>query len=415
MATDEQKRRDLRRMKTIATGLLVVAVLVYAGATRWQHSGGPGWIGYVATAAEAAMVGALADWFAVTALFRHPLGLPIPHTALIQTRKDALGRSLQSFVSSNFLSEEVVASKIAAVGIASRLGSWLRIPTHAARVTAELANLARAAVAVLRDDAVQSVLEQTIVSRIVDRPWGPPAGKLLEEIVADGTHHRLVDLGVDEAYGWLLDNRERVLALVTEQAPAWSPRFVDERIAGRVFSELTRFVREVSNDPQHRVRLALDDFLTGFARDLRNDPYTMDRADQLKKRLLEHPEVRTAMSTVLSTGRKLIVEAIEDPHSELRRRVAEALELLGRRMQEDPTLGSKVNGWIETAATFAVRNYRDEVTSLISETVERWDAAEASRKIELQVGRDLQFIRINGTVVGALAGLLIHTISELVL
>jgi uncharacterized membrane-anchored protein YjiN (DUF445 family) len=412
---DAEKRRDLRRMKSTATGLLLIAVVIYVAATRWQHADGPSWVGYVAAAAEAAMVGALADWFAVTALFRHPLGLPIPHTALIRTRKDALGRSLQSFVSSNFLSEEIVRSKIAAVGVAARFGGWLRVPTHATRVTAELANLARAAVAVLRDDAVQSVLEQTLVRRVVERPWGPPAGQLLGEIVADGAHHRLVDLGVDEAHGWLLDNREKVLSLVTEQAPSWSPRFVDERIAGRVYAELTRFVREVKSDPEHRVRMAIDDFLVGFARDLCSDPYTMDRADQLKKRLLEHPEVRAAMSNVLSTGRKLVLAAIEDPQSELRRRVAEALESLGRRMQDDPELRAKVDGWIENAACFAVRNYRDEVSSLISETVERWDAAEASRKIELQVGRDLQFIRINGTVVGALAGLLIHTISVLAL
>jgi uncharacterized membrane-anchored protein YjiN (DUF445 family) len=189
---------------------------------------------------------------------------------------------------------------------------------------------------------------------------------------------------------------------------------VDERIAHRVYSELTRFVREVKTDPEHRVRLALDDFLTGFAKDLCSDPYTMDRAEALKKRLLEHPEVRAAMRTVLSTGRRLVLEAIEDPHSELRRRVAEGLESLGRRLQDDPDFRARIDGWISTAAAFAVRNYRDEVSSLISETVERWDAAEASRKIELQVGRDLQFIRINGTVVGALAGLIIYTVGELV-
>jgi uncharacterized membrane-anchored protein YjiN (DUF445 family) len=402
-------------MKSTATALLLVAVVVYAVTTRWQHSGAPGWVGYVAAAAEAAMVGALADWFAVTALFRHPLGLPIPHTALIRTRKDALGRSLQSFVAANFLSEDVVRAKIAGLGVAGRVGGWLRSPAHATRITAELANLAKAAITVLRDDAVQSVLEQTVVRRVVERPWGPPAGQLLGEVVKDGTHHRLVDLAVDEAYGWLLDNEEKVLTLVTDQAPAWSPRFLDERVAHRVYAEVTRFVREVKNDPVHRVRLALDDFLAGFARDLSSDPYTMDRAEQLKQRLLEHPEVRAAMSNVLSTSRRLVLAAIDDPHSELRRRVADGLQSLGRRMQDDRTLREKIDGWVESAACFAVRNYRDEVSSLISETVDRWDAAEASRKIELQVGRDLQFIRINGTVVGALAGLLIHTISVLTL
>jgi uncharacterized membrane-anchored protein YjiN (DUF445 family) len=412
-AADIARRRDLRRMKATATGLLLLAVVVYVVATRSERDGGPGWIGYVAAAAEAAMVGALADWFAVTALFRHPLGLPIPHTALIRTRKEALGRSLQSFVATNFLSEEVVRAKVTAVGITARIGHWLDDPAHARRVTAELATLARAAITVLRDDAVQSVLEQTLVRRVVERPWGPPAGQLLGQIVKDGTHHRLVDLGVDEAYAWLIDNREKVLAMVTEQAPTWSPRFLDDRVANRVYNELTRFVREVKHDPTHRVRLALDDFLAGFARDLCSDPYTMDRADALKKRLLEHPEVRTAMSNVLSAGRRLVLAAVEDPNSELRARVAEGLQSLGRRLRDEPELRSKVDGWIADAASFAVRNYATEVTSLISETVDRWDAAEASRKIELQVGRDLQFIRINGTVVGALAGLLIYTITQL--
>jgi uncharacterized membrane-anchored protein YjiN (DUF445 family) len=282
-------------------------------------------------------------------------------------------------------------------------------------VTAELATLAKAAIAVLRDDAVQAVLEQTVVRRVMERPWGPPAGTLLDEVVRDGTHHRLVDLAVDEAYGWLLENREKVLALVTDQAPSWSPRFVDDRIASRVFSELTRFAREVRNDPAHRVRLALDEFLLRVARDLRSDPETMARAEAVKQRLLDHPGVRTSMSHLLTTGRKLVLEAVEDPDSELRRRVAEGLVSLGRRLREDPELRTKVDGWVEEAVGFAVRNYADEVTSLISETVERWDAAEASAKIELQVGRDLQFIRINGTVVGALAGLVIHALSELTL
>ncbi len=412
---DAQKRRDLRRMKAFATGLLLFAVVVYAVTISWEHTGAPGWVPYLSAAAEAAMVGALADWFAVTALFKHPLGLPIPHTALIRTRKDALGKSLQSFVSSNFLVEDVVRGKVAGLGVASRLGSWLADPAHAERVTGELATLARAAVTVLRDDAVQAVLEQTVVRRFVERPWGPAAGKLLGEVVQGGDHHKLVDLGLDEAYTWLLENREKIALMVTEQAPSWSPRFIDDRIASRVFNELTRVVREVRNDPKHRARIALDDLLIRFAEDLRSDPYTMDRAEAVKRRLLEHPEVRGAMSRLLSTGRAMVLQAIDDPASELRIRVRDGLAALGRRLQDDPELRGKVDGWAQDAVGFAVRNYADDISSLISETVERWDAAEASRKIELQVGRDLQFIRINGTVVGALAGLAIHTLSQLLL
>jgi uncharacterized membrane-anchored protein YjiN (DUF445 family) len=408
---ERQQLRGLRRMKTGSAGLLLLTVSVYIGATRWRASGGPGWAGYLAAAAEAGTIGGLADWFAVTALFRHPLGLPIPHTAILPTRKAELGRSLQQFVATNFLSEAVIRDKIARFGVTARLAGWLGQPAHAARVTAELATAVRGAVTVLRDEAVQRLIEQTVVRWLADQPIGPPAGRLLAAVVSQRSHERLVDLAVDKAGDWLSRNRETVVRVVTEQAPGWSPRFMDNRIANRVYAEVLRFLAEVRSDPDHQVRRALDEYLTRLAQDLRTDPQTMARAEQLKAGLLAHPELRHVVAAGWSATKRLILDAAEDPSSDLRQQVQDALVALAARLRDDDSLREKIDGWVGNALTHVITTYRDDVTAVISDTVDRWDAKEATRKIELQVGRDLQYIRINGTVVGALAGIAIHALS----
>jgi uncharacterized membrane-anchored protein YjiN (DUF445 family) len=404
------KRHQLRRMKLVAGGLLLAAAVVYVVTTI---TGGPTWVGYVRAMAEASMVGALADWFAVTALFRRPLGLPIPHTAIIPTRKDALGENLGDFVGTNFLAEHVVRERIRNVGIAARLGNWLAEPAHADRVTAELATVVRGAVAVLRDEDVQAVVEQAIVARVMAVPWGPPLGKLLSRVLSDGAHHKLVDLLCDRAYDWAKENHSTVLRVVSDRAPNWSPKFVDSLLADRVYNEILTFTWNVKTDVNHPMRLAIDTFLIEFAEDLQTDPDTMKRAEQVKHQVLEHPEVRKVINSAWGTAKRMLLDAAEDPSSELRVRVRDGLVTLGRRVAGQDPLRAKVDTWIEDAAGYVVRNYSSEITTLISDTVARWDAADTSRKIELQVGRDLQFIRINGTVVGALAGLVIYGLSQL--
>jgi uncharacterized membrane-anchored protein YjiN (DUF445 family) len=405
---DESRRAGLRRMKLVASGLLLVAAVVYA-----LTLGSDGVLGFVNAGAEAAMVGALADWFAVTALFRHPLGLPIPHTALIPTRKDALGRSLEEFVATNFLSEDVVRDKLVRAQVSRRVGDWLAYPGHAARVAAEAATLAGGALRVLKDDDVAAVLDQVIVQRVATTPWSPIAGQVLAGIVTEQTHHRFVDLVVNEAHRWLQANRDTVVRLITDQAPEWTPQWLDERVGRRVYYEVERWVEEVRDDPEHRARRALDDMLNRFAHDLQHDEVTRARAEAVKERLLAHPELRRATMAVWSTVRRLLEEAIADPGGELRRRVAGAVAELGERLQEDPALQSRVDHYVQDGVGYVVRTYSGEVATIISDTIERWDAQDASRRIELHVGRDLQFIRINGTVVGALAGLAIHAVTVL--
>lgn len=413
LAAEEEKRRGLRKMKLVALSFLLGATVIFLLASWAQSAGWPGWVGYVRAGAEAGMVGALADWFAVTALFRHPLRIKIPHTAIIPNKKDALGASLGDFVGANFLSETVVRDKLSRVGIAARLGGWLSQPDNAERVTSELATVVRAAVKVLRDEDVQAIMEQAVVKRIVDKPWGPPLGKILAGVFADGAHHKLVDLMCDRGYEWVRDNHTTMLRVVSDRAPSWSPKFVDEMLADKVYGEVLSFAWAVKTDVNHPMRLALDKFLGEFAQDLQTNPDVMARAEQVKTQLLGHDEVQKLIGSAWATAKEMLLNAAEDPSSELRRRVRLGLESLGGRLVSDEHLRSKVDSWVEGAAAYLVTNYSKEITTIITDTVERWDAEETSRKIELQVGRDLQFIRINGTVVGALAGLVIYAIAQL--
>ncbi|MCF6525617.1 DUF445 domain-containing protein [Streptomyces sp. JJ36] len=412
-AADEERQRGVRRMKTIATGALFGMAVVFALATWAGHAGAGGWTGYVAAAAEAGMVGALADWFAVTALFRHPMGVPIPHTAIIPTKKDQLGRSLGDFVGENFLSGEVVRARLHSVGIGSRLGAWLARPEHADRVTAELATALRGALTVLRDSDVQAVVAEAITRRADSREIAPGLGTLLEKVVADGGHRRVVDLVCVRAHEWLVEHGDSVMEAVSGGAPGWTPRFVDRKVGERVYRELLRFVREMRDMPEHPARGAVDRFLSDFARDLREDPETRERVERLKREVLGRGEVQDLIASAWSSVRAMVVAAAEDERSELRVRARTSLLSLGMRMSRDDGLQGKVDGWVEGAAVHVVTTYRDEITSLISETIAGWDAAHTSRKIEAHIGRDLQFIRINGTVVGALAGLAIHTVAHL--
>jgi uncharacterized membrane-anchored protein YjiN (DUF445 family) len=359
------------------------------------------------------MVGGLADWFAVTALFRRPLGLPIPHTAIIPSKKDELGRSLGDFVGANFLSEAVVRNRLRGAGIVRRVGNWLARPVHAERVAGELATVVRGAIGVLRDEDVQAALEDAVIGRLLATEAAPRLGSLLGRIVEEKAHHGLVDVGVRELNAWLRANRATVVEAVAAQAPNWSPRFVDQAVAARVYTEVLRVAGEVEADPHHPFRRSLDEFLAKLATDLRTDPETIARTEALKRHLLERSDVRQAFRDLITAGRRLLLDLVDDPHSRLRIQVRDGLVSLGRRLGTDAELSEKVENWIGDAAAYVVTNYRDEITGLITETVQRWDAQETARKIELQVGRDLQFIRVNGTVVGALAGLAIYFVTQL--
>jgi uncharacterized membrane-anchored protein YjiN (DUF445 family) len=407
-AADLVRRRGLRQMRVLALSLLVLAAVIYV--VTLNHGGG--W-GYLNAASEAAMVGALADWFAVTALFRHPLGLPIPHTAIVPTRKDSLAESLEQFVTENFLSEEVVAEKMRTAEVSRRAGEWLADGNHAERIVAEGARTVGAALPKLGDDVVTTFVKGSLLPRFVQEPLSPIAGHFLQSVVEDGGHHALFDLLVVEAYDWLADNRDLLADVVGPRAPRWSPLWVDRLVIDRIHREALAWLSDVRDDPSHAARKAVDRLLSQLADDLQHDPDMMARFEAFKQRMLTHPDMVSSLTAVWDAVRTALIDSIADPESSLRVRGTRALRDLGKRLQDDDGLRATVDTRAAEAVGYVVRTYGREIVSVISDTIERWDGREAAARIELHVGRDLQFIRINGTVVGALVGLLIHTLSQL--
>ncbi|MCV7144925.1 DUF445 domain-containing protein [Mycobacterium riyadhense] len=411
---DAQRRTALRRMKVVALSFLVGATVVFL-ACRWAqaHGAAPLWVGYLGAAAEAGMVGALADWFAVTALFKHPLGIPIPHTAIIKRKKDQLGEGLGSFVRENFLSAEVVETKLRNAQVPSRLGKWLSEPVHAQRVASETATVLRVLVELLRDEDVQHVIDRMIVRRVAEPQWGPPAGRLLQTLLAENRQEALIQLLADRAFQWSLNAGVVIQRVVERDSPTWSPRFIDHLVGDRIHRELMDFTDKVRRNPNHELRRSATRFLFEFADDLQHDPATIARADAIKEQLMARDEIANAAATAWKTLKRLVLEGVDDPSSALRTRIADAVIRIGESLRDDAELRDKVENWMVRAAQQLVSQYGVEITAIITETIERWDAQEASRRIELHVGRDLQFIRINGTVVGALAGLVIYAVAQL--
>ena len=395
--TDEERRVALRGMKRL------VAAVVFAVSFALQDQ--VPWLAYVRAAAEGAMVGALADWFAVTALFRYPLGLRIPHTAIIPNRKDEIGATLGAFVEDEFLSDEVVVGKLRSIGIAARLGEWLSRPANADRLTAE------ASVAACGDDDVEDVIEKLARRHLFEPEWGPAIGRMGERLVAANQQRAAVDALFEKAEEWLEAHPESIGGIVSGRMPRWMPDFVEKFVDERAHKEVLAFVRAVREDPAHPMRETIDRYLADLANDLQHDPLMIGRLEQLKVDLLESPRVREFAGEVWTSVKDTLETALGDPDSELRQGFRAAVVEVGIRLSTDAELAAKVDEWVTDAAAYVVRNYRHEIAGVITETVERWDPKETTEKLELQVGRDLQFIRINGTVVGALAGLAIYTVA----
>lgn len=410
---DASKRHDLRRMKLVATGFLAFATVVYL-ICRWQESKGAGeWVGYVRAASEAGMVGALADWFAVTALFKHPLGIPIPHTAIIRKKKDQLGTSLGSFVGNNFLAPDVVSDKVRSAQVPFRLGTWLAETENAERVAAESATIMHGVVGVLNDEDITQVIDSTIVRRLADPQWGPPIGRVLDELIKENRQLPLIDMLAERAHQWALGSEETIERVVSRDSPTWSPKFVDALLGEKIYKEVVEFTWKVRSNPQHELRLAANKFLVDYAHDLQHDPATIEKAESLKAQIMGRDEITGLAAATWKVAKRLITESVDDPSSTLRRKISENVASWGVRIRDDEELREKFDGWLLGGARYIASNYAGEITTIITDTVARWDADEASRKIELQVGRDLQFIRINGTVVGSLAGLAIYSLSNL--
>ena len=411
LADEEEKRVQLERMKRRASGLLVLAAAIYVVA-RYFEERHP-WLGYVRATAEAGMVGGIADWFAVTALFRHPLGIPIPHTAIVPNRKDRIGRSLGRFVQNNFLSRDVIVAKLRSIGASGRIAEWLSRPESAQTLSRHAAAVLQGAVQVLRDEDVQELIDQSIVARVRRTQVAPLMGSVLATVTADNRHQELLDAALRLFARLVEENRETIRAKIGEETPWWFPTAVDDRIHDKVVSRLQANLRAVSTDPDHPLRARFNEAMDEFIERLKSSPEMIEKGEALKEEVLRHPAVRSYSASLWGEMKGALTRGSADADSPLRQRAERAITAFGESLREDPELLEKIEGWLETAALYVVEQYRHEVAELISSTVQAWPADDTSRKIELQIGKDLQFIRINGTLVGGLAGLLIYAFSQL--
>jgi uncharacterized membrane-anchored protein YjiN (DUF445 family) len=406
---DAHRLIALRRMKRFATALLLLSALVFAVAFGLQDA--YPWLAYVRAAAEGAMVGAIADWFAVTALFRYPLGLRIPHTAIIPNRKDEIGASLGDFIEANFLSEDVVRSKLATFSMAGRLGSWIAEPRNAERVCAEGAGAASGLMRLLSDDDVKDGIEKIARRYLFEPEWGPTLGRIGAELVAAHRQGPVIDATIDALEAWLVEHPDALGNVVSKRLPSWVPVFVGSIADDQAHREALKFLASVRADPDHRLRIAIDEYLADVTDQLQHDPAMIKRVESLKSDFLASPRLRDFAGALWESVKLNVADALADPTSELRVGAASALSDLGTRLAHDPVLAAKVDDWIADAASYVVTTYRHDLASVVTDTIERWDPHETTEKIEIQVGRDLQFIRINGTVVGAIAGVAIFAIA----
>ncbi|HEY0972016.1 MAG TPA: DUF445 domain-containing protein [Gemmatimonadales bacterium] len=409
-AQEEERRRRLRRMQRTATGLLGVMTVVFVVARvlerRWE------WVGLVRAIAEAAMVGGVADWFAVTALFRHPLGVPIPHTAIIPARKDRIGRSLGGFVQANFLSETVLQARLAALRPTERVARWLSEPENARRIAHHAAVALAGTAKVLRDEDVQELIDRSLGARIRRTKVAPILGNTLALVTSGDRHQRLLDEVIRLLANAVDENEDLIRDRIAAESPWWVPDAVDDRIHAKVVAAIDRTLQEVNADPAHPLRQRFDDAVHQFIESLRSSPEMAEKAEGLKEELLQHPTVQQFSASLWGDVKEAILRRADDPDA-APGALEQGLETVGHTLLADHVLQEKGDRAITAAVLYVVNQYREGVAQFIANTVEQWDADATSEKIELAIGRDLQFIRINGTIVGGMVGGILYLVGRL--
>jgi uncharacterized membrane-anchored protein YjiN (DUF445 family) len=408
---DIARAAQLDAMKRRATGLLALAVAIFVAA-RYFEPLYP-WLGYVRATAEASVVGGLADWFAVTALFRHPLGLPIPHTAIIGRQKDRIGRIIGNFVQHHFLAREAVSAKLRGMGIARRGAEWLSQPENAQRIAAQLASGVAKTLEALPDDKIKELIQQGAKDRIHATRVAPVLGKTLALVVAGDRHQELLNEAIRLSAQAVEANRELIRKRIKESSPWWVPGVVDEKIYHRILGAIEKLLEDVSNDPAHPLRASFDHKLRELVDRLQNSPEAGARAEALKDEWLSDPAIEELSNWVWDTTRRAVAGYASRSETDGPGPLARATAAFGNTLLTDEKLLGEIEEFGINLLVDTIEKHRHEVADLIAQTVARWDPEETSRRLELAVGRDLQYVRINGTLVGGLVGLLIYVVPRL--
>lgn len=396
----------MRRMRAVATGLLIAMAALFVATTWWLPTSP--WTDAARAFAEAALIGGLADWFAVTALFRRPLGLPIPHTAIVPRRKNEIGRALARFIRDHFLVRDAVERRLARAALANRLGAWLEQPGHAERVSHDLAHALSWALAADGGGDFRGALGSTLRAAFEQVPTARALGTLLEVLTSGSRADLLIDQLVAFARSTLDEHRVSLRVRIHEQSPWWLPKFVDQEIYDKLTGEIEALLAAMAADPTHPARLDVKARLDSLKHAFATDAEFAAKTQSLQEGLVQHPAVRAYVAEIWQRFGAELRTALGTADSPLRVGIERELVAFGARLRDDAATAAQLDRWLHDLLLYVVDNYRDPLSEIVSETIERWDAAETSRRIELNIGRDLQFIRVNGTLVGGLVGLLLY-------
>lgn len=408
----ETKKIQLRNHKRIATGLFFLMALIYALMVYLQHQSAQAWMGYIEAFSEAGMVGALADWFAVTALFRHPLGLKIPHTNLIERKKNDLGENLGKFVNDNFINPENIRPYIERLDVVKIVSNWLMKPNNQAVLEVETLNLVKRIIQDLEDDEVENFLSQKGIELLASIDYQKLTSSGIHYLIENDEHTKLLETILPQIKNYIFESQDMIRDKISENRP-FIAFLAGRKISKELTDGLMAFIEEIQVDKNHFVRQKLTTNLDQFAEDLLIDEKWDQKFDQLKSELITKENLEEYIQDAWSAIKQTLISNLEDSDSLLKSYLQKNIQKLAFNLSNDEEMGNRINNWIQHFAYRMILKNRAEVERLISNTVASWKGRELSDKLELEVGKDLQFIRINGTLVGGLVGLIIHTLTQL--
>ena len=398
---------QLRRMQQLATILLLamLALLLFSASYQAIYP----WLQWVRAFAEASAVGAMADWYAVVALFRHPLGLPIPHTAIIPKKKDSIGESLGEFVEQNFLTPENIIRKLEEHNAAKAVAEWLVNPQNSHAVAQSVGEFIPGLLHATEDEDVREFFDRTVTPQLQRLDVSRIAGNILALLTEGNRHQELLDRGLQALEAWLTANQGLITAKFSE-ASRFTPGLLDSYIVEKFVAGIVALVHEVVEDSNHELRLQFDQATQELIPGLKTSTEYQQKGETLMLDVIEHVRKESYYRSLWNDVRARIEADLDTEHSLLREHIASALVFLGKGLLEDLAVQHKLNAWWLNAVHQIVLRYRHQISGLITEVVKSWDAEEVSQKVELEIGKDLQYIRINGTLVGGTVGLLLHAV-----
>lgn len=409
---DQQKRFSLRKFKAFATGLFLLMAAIFIITTILQKTNDSHWIGYIRAFSEAAMVGALADWFAVTALFNYPLGLKIPHTNLIENSKERIGDNLGSFVVNNFLSPQNIRPYILKLKVSGFVGEWLSKERNQQNLVRELSNVVLDILAKLDDSAVVNFIGKKAKEMSNDLKINKIVGNGIEYVLIKNDHQRLITNLSKQIKDYVIQNREMVQERVKKESYFLVPKFVDDAIAEKITSGLTKYFDEVENDENHQLRAEITKKLYAFAQEVQTEQKWENEFQGIKNDFLKEEKLQQYSKDIWQSIKKTLSNELAEEDSALKNYVKKNLAELSQSLKSDEDLQQKIDHWIRVTAYKYILKNTHQFGELISNTIGNWQGKELSEKLELEVGKDLQFIRVNGTLVGGLVGLLIYTVAH---